>query len=201
MHRGLRTNEIKENTLEAFQNAIASPFTDGFEFDIRKTKDQQFVVHHNAFIKNDLIRTKTYKYLKQNYHLPLLSEVLSLKTDKLMLVEIKDSDIPYERLMQILESFPDKKIYVMSFHNEVIKKLKELGLTKKVGVLNYILNSEENLYDFICLLNNFTTKKLIEAYQNRKVEVFLYGVINEEEDLKWENVYYIVDKIPRKKKF
>ena len=194
-HRGLRTNEIKENTIKAFQNAILNPNVAGFEFDIRKTKDNHFVVNHNAFIKNDFIQAKNYKYLKKKYHLPLLSEVLSLSTDKIFLVEIKDQNLPYEKLIQILESFPDKNIYVMSFHNEVIKRLQKLGLKKKVGVLNYVLNSDASSYDFICLLNNFATQKLVDAYHKKGMEVFLYGVLNEQKDLKIQNVFYIVDKI------
>ena len=68
-HRGLRSKTIKENSIEAFQNAINNNKISGFEFDIRKTKDNQFVVNHNAFIKNHLIRNCTLKFLKKTYHL------------------------------------------------------------------------------------------------------------------------------------
>lgn len=195
-HRGLRTSNIKENTIEAFQNAIQNEKVAGFEFDIRKTKDNHFVIHHNAFVESTLIYKENYKELKKNYSLPLLREALNLETDKLMLVEIKDTDISYEKLMKILNAFSTKNIYVMSFHNKVIAKLKELGCKQKLGILNYVLNSEENYpYDFICLLNNFATKNLVEEYQKRGIEVFLYGVLNEKKDLKIENAYYIVDRI------
>ncbi len=198
-HRGLRTKTIKENTLESFQNAIANPNISGFEFDIRCTLDHQFVVNHNAFIKTDFIKRKTYKYLKKKYNLPLLSEVLALDTNKIMLVEIKDSHLPYRRLMKILDEYKNKNIYVMSFHNKVIEKLKKKEFPVKLGILNYILNSEADYnLDFICLLNNLTTPYLIKEYERRNVEVFLYGVLDEENDLWYEKGTYIVDDVPKK---
>lgn len=197
-HRGLRSKKVKENTIEAFQNAIHNSKIAGFEFDIRRTLDNQFVVNHNAFIKTDLIKRKTYKYLKKKYNLPLLQEVLDLNTDKIMLVEIKDSHLPYRKLMKILNEYRNKNIYVMSFHNKVIEKLKKKGANAKLGILNYILNSESDYnLDFICLLNNLTTPNLIKEYERRNVEVFLYGVLNEENDLWYQDGTYIVDEVPK----
>lgn len=198
-HRGLRNETIKENTMEAFTNAIQNPNIAGFEFDIRKTLDNQFVVNHNAFVKTDLIKRKTYKYLKKKYNLPLLNEVLALDTNKIMLVEIKDSHLSYRKLIKIIKEYQNKNIYVMSFHNKVIEKLKKRGCTAKLGILNYILNSESDYnLDFICLLNNLTTPHLIKEYEKRNVEVMLYGVINEETDLWYEKGTYIVDDVPKK---
>lgn len=198
-HRGLRTEEIKENTMESFLNAIKNPMITGFEFDIRKTLDNNFVVNHNAFIKNDLIKWKTYRYLKKKYNLPLLNEVLELNTNKIMLVEIKDRCLPYKKLIKMLNNYQNKNIYVMSFHNKVIEKLKKKKVFVKLGILNYILNSEENYeYDFICLLNNLTTPHLLKEYEKRNIEVFLYGILNEKEDLWYKDGTYIVDDVPYK---
>ncbi len=197
-HRGLRDNKYEENTIEAFQNAIENPNVSGFEFDIRVTKDHYFVVHHNAFIKGDLIKNKTYRYLKKEYNLPLLSDVLKLETDKIMLIEIKDTHLPFKKLNRLLKKYSYRNLYVMSFHNSVIYKLCEYRCTAKLGILNYILNSEADYnLDFIGLINDLSNRKLIDNYKKREVEVFLYGVLNEEEDLRYEDVYYIVDGIPQ----
>ena len=196
-HRGLRTENIKENTIEAFQNAIQNKDIAGFEFDVRKTRDNYFVVNHNSFIKGDFIKRKTYKYLKKKYNLPLLDEVLALKTDKIMLVEIKDRQLCFRKLLKILREYQSKNVYVMSFHNRVIEKLQRKKATAKLGVLNYILNSEADYdLDFICLLNNLATPHLVEEYKKRNIEVFFYGVLNEEEDLLDEDGTYIVDYVP-----
>lgn len=197
-HRGLRTCEIKENTIESFQNAINSPVMSGFELDVRQTKDKGFVINHNAFIKNDLIRRKRFRYLKRKYNLPSLNEVLKMDNDKIILVEIKDLSINYKKFVKLINHYQDKNIYIMSFHNKVIAKLKKYKLNAKLGILNYILNSEEDYdYDFICLLNNLTNDEIINCYQNKGIEVFIYGVINEETDLFYDNVYYIVDSEPK----
>ncbi len=197
-HRGLRTETIKENTIASFVNAIENPKIAGFEFDVRKTLDNQFVVHHNAFVKADLIKRKTYKYLKKKYNLPLLSEVLDLNTEKIFLVEIKDRYFPYRKLIKLLRNYQNKNIYVMSFHNKVIEKLYKKNAPVKLGILNYILNSESDYhYQFICLLNNLTTPHLIKEYEKRNIEVFLYGVLNEDKDLWYDNGTYIVDEVPK----
>ena len=153
-HRGLRSQTIKENTIEAFKNAIENQNCAGFEFDIRKTKDNQFIVCHNAFVKKDWIKKKNARYLQKKYHLPLLEEVLALQTTKLFLIEIKDAQIPYTNLLKIINKYQDKNLYITSFHNKVIEQLKEKKIPAKLGILNYILNSKEEYpYDFICLLN------------------------------------------------
>lgn len=198
-HRGLRTDEYKENSLAAFKNAINSKIMSGFEFDVRETKDKQFIVNHNIFIYNDLIKLHKMKYLKKTYNLPSLQDVLKLETDKIMLVEVKDFSINYKKFVKLINSYQNKNIYIMSFHNKVINRLKSYKIKAKLGILNYILNTEEDYdYDFICLLNNLTTKEIIENYQKKGIEVFIYGVINEEKDLIHKNTYYIVDHEPSK---
>ncbi len=195
-HRGLRSQTIKENTIEAFQNAIENKNCAGFEFDIRKTKDNQFIVCHNAFVKKDWIKKKNARYLQKKYHLPLLEEVLALQTTKLFLIEIKDAQIPYTNLLKIINKYQDKNLYITSFHNKVIEQLKEKKIPAKLGILNYILNSKEEYpYDFICLLNSLTTLRLVEEYQKRNIQLFFYGILNEKKDLWYQNGFYIVDKI------
>ena len=195
-HRGLRSQTIKENTIEAFQNAIENKNCAGFEFDIRKTKDNQFIVCHNAFVKKDWIKKKNARYLQKKYHLPLLEEVLALQTTKLFLIEIKDAQIPYTNLLKIINKYQDKNLYITSFHNKVIEQLKEKKIPAKLGILNYIVNSKEEYpYDFICLLNSLTTLRLVEEYQKRNIQLFFYGILNEKKDLWYQNGFYIVDKI------
>lgn len=196
-HRGLRSESIKENSINAFKNAINNPRFSGFEFDIRETKDKNFVVNHNAFIKDDLISLKSAKELKRKYNIPTLSEVLKLKTDKIFLIEIKNSHISYANFIKIIKRFPNQNIYIMSFHNKVIHKLKEYNIKVKLGVLNYVFNSEEQYQlDFICLLNNLATGKMVDYFKRHNIEVFIYGVLNENKDLNYQNTFYIVNQAP-----
>ena len=136
-HRGVVNKVQKENTIPAFLNAINNDKYCGFELDVYTTKDKEFVVHHNPVIKGKFIWKYTYKELKEKGVIKL-EEVLKLKTDKIILIEIKDINIDIHKFSKLLNKYPDKNIYVMSFFNSVISKFHNPSF--KVGVLNYILN-------------------------------------------------------------
>ena len=77
----------------------------------------------------------------------------------------------------------------MSFDSGVIGKIKKTTSKYKVGVLNYILNSDSDYsFDFICLLDAISNNLVIESFKKRNIEVLIYGVINPDQDLT-----YIID--------
>ena len=191
-HRGKVTSNVNENTISAFQNAIYDNNYQGFELDIRTTKDKKFVVVHDFFSDGNLISKTNYQDL--NKDIPLLEDVLKLPTDKIILIEIKEKDIDICKLNFLLEKFKIQNLYVMSFFSEPIKKLLELKPSYKCGILNYLFNSEISYqeYDFIVLLDSTLTLNLIDYFHNRKLEVFSYGIIKP--DFPYANdVFYIVD--------
>ena len=66
-HRGYKTKYIKENTEEAFNNAVNHNFK-GIELDVRRTKDNELVVCHDAFLsrvsnQTGLLKSYTYSEL------------------------------------------------------------------------------------------------------------------------------------------
>ena len=193
-HRGLKINNDKENTINSFINAIKSDNYQGFECDIRETKDGIFIINHNSFTNLKLIKNSLYKELKKDF--PKLTDVLNLKTNKIILLEIKDPNININSLIKILNKYQHLNIYLMSFYNKVIKKLNIPNKTYKLGVLNYVLNSEKTYenYDFICLLESVYTKKLDLYFRKKNIEIFLYGIHNEE-TYNLNNLYFITDKI------
>ena len=198
-HRGYKTKYIKENTYEAFTNAINNNF-EGFECDVRKTKDNKLVICHDAFINRvsngtGLISNITYKeLLKYNFgsneipnKIPLLKEVLT-KYKAIKLIELK-THINFNSITQYI----DDNTYFISFDSSYIFKLKEKFPQYKFGILNYVLNSKDNYnLDIICLLDSIVTKKLVDYFLNKNIQVFIYG-INKEPKYKDERVYYIVD--------
>ncbi len=191
-HRGKVDNNIKENTLEAFKATFTDNKYQGFELDIRTTKDKEFVVVHDFFYNNNLINKTRYQDLSKD--ICLLEEVLKLETNKIILIEIKERDIDTIKLNSLLLKYPMKNIYVMSFYKEPIKKLLQLKPFYKCGILNYLFNSEisYNEYDFVVLLDKTITLNLISYFHNRKIEVFSYGVLKN--DFPYLNdIYYIVD--------
>ena len=192
-HRGLKPARVKENSLEAFSLAIKNPNYVGFECDVRTSLDQVFFIHHNALIDLKLVSSLTKKELLKKNLTPL-KEVLKLKTDKIILIEIKESNIDIYKLHQLLNNC-NRKIYVMSFLNSVIKKLSKLKRNYKIGCLNYLLNSEEDYryLDFICLLEISYSHKLYSYFQEKGLEVFIYGIHKKETYEIIDDVYFITD--------
>lgn len=195
-HRGLK-KEASENTLEAFEKSINNSFYSGFECDVRTTKDHIFVICHNPIYKGKIISLTNYKEFKKG-NLPTLENVLKLKTNKIMILEIKEINCDINRLSIILQKYDYQNIYVMSFYNKIINNLSLKNLKIKVGVLNYVLNSENDYqnYDFICLLENIMTPNLENYFTHQNKEVFIYGIHNLEKLTKeYKKSYFITDVI------
>ena len=192
-HRGKVDSINKENTILAFTSAINDKKYGGFELDIRETKDKRIVVVHDFVVDNKLIKRVNYKELER-YNIPLLESVLKLDTEKIIMIEIKDPNMDIEALRKLLEKYQDKKIYLMSFYNNVIKEFLKLSHTCKCGILNYGFNHEYsyNEYDFICILDFSLTDNIIEYFRRRKIEVFSYGLFTNKLNIK-EYVNYIID--------
>ena len=163
----------------------------GFELDIRETLDKKIVISHDPFIDGLLISKTKYSALKK-YNVILLEEVLKLKTSKIILIEIKDFNMNLDNLVNILNKYSSRNIYVMSFSKKVIHKLTNNNF--KVGVLNYVLNSESDYkdYDFICLLEFSVTNNLIEYFKSHKIEIFVYGILGKLKNYQ-KDIYYIID--------
>ena len=189
-HRGLVKKGIVENTLPAFLGAINSDKYAGFELDIYTSKDNEFIIHHDPLLDGKLIWNYEYKELKKK-GVVKLEDVLKLKTNKIILIEIKDINIDINQFTKLLNKYQDKKIYVMSFFNSVIRKFK--NPTFKVGVLNYLLNSTaEYPYDFIGILYDVATKHMINSLKELNIEVFLYALSKKDKYI-FKDVYYIVN--------
>lgn len=194
-HRGVRKGKTKENSLEAFQKAIDDAKFVGFELDVRTSKDKIFMIHHNIFIEGNLFSSLTSKELQEKYSIPTLESVLKLNTDKIMLIEIKEPNIDIVSFKTLINQFKEKNIYIDSFDNNIIKKLKKENIDAKLGVLNYVINSENNYesYDFIGLLSPIITEDLLKYFKEHNIEVFLYGIKNYSSLPENKDVYCIID--------
>ncbi len=203
-HRGYREGGSKENQISSFQNAINDNYFSGFELDIRETKDKKIVVIHDPFIdrvtpKSGLVKHQNYKKLKK-LGIPLLEDVLKLKTDKIIMIEIKDYKMNLNKLIKLLLKYKNKKIYLVSFSNEVMKKLIKYRQYFKIGVFNMVINSEKNYdnYDFIGLYKNILTNELVKYFLDHNIKVFVWGLndnINFDQNFKYQkDLYLIVNK-------
>ena len=178
-HRGYKKNS-KENSLDSFVNAINDSYFAGFELDIRESKDKKIVVIHDHFInrvtnESGLVKDINYNKLKK-LGIPNLEEVLNLKTDKIILIEIKDYDMNLKKLSNLLNKYKNKRIYVCSFSKKVIDKLLKYNISFKVGLLEFKYNKiiDYSKYNFISLYKDSVTNKVIEYFINRQKEVFIW---------------------------
>lgn len=202
-HRGYTTALIKENTLEAFANALNNEF-DGIECDVRKTKDGKLVIIHDAWVNRTtdevgLVREQTYdELLEYNFgteevpsKIPLLEEVLGDVQGVIKLIELKE-DVDLGGILDLV----DDETYFISFDTGLINRLKAKYPQLKYGVLNYVFNSSVDYdLDAICILDLIASDEIVEHFLNRGIKVFIYGIvgdINYKRD--YENLYYIVNK-------
>ncbi len=184
-HRGLWNKTIKDNSYEALKKGLESNKYIGIECDIRTTYDNKFIIYHNILYKGNLVRNTYYKDMK---NISLLEDLLKIKTNKILLLEIKENDINKTKLLKLLNKY-NHNYYIMSFNNKVIEELKKLNNKYKYGVLNYVLNSESDYkLDFICLLDIVANDLIIDNLKKRGIDVIIYGTIKIKKDVK-----YIID--------
>lgn len=135
-HRG-NSAACHENTMAAFARAVADG-ADGIEFDVRLTRDKQWVVHHDADITLDdrrvpirsvsLAEVTTARIGPQREPIPRLDDFLLWARDQRvgLVFDIKDREgIP--ELVAAVEraGIPNPSLY-SSFHRVVLKELESL---------------------------------------------------------------------------
>lgn len=188
-HRGLYDDNIKENTIEAFDNAFNNGYQ-GIEFDVRLTKDNIPVVLHDSFLSRvfgikGLLKNFTYQELRnKNIDIPKLEDVINRYQNKVMIIELKEKiDIT-----KYLEN-PKNNYYISSFNYDYVSYLKK-STNYKLGVINYVLNSgvDYSKLDFIMILDSIYNQKL---FKFKELEIVIYGVIGNINDYNNELKYII----------
>lgn len=140
-HRGVwgpgTPNVPAENTLEAFEAAIALG-VDMIELDVRRTRDGQLVVFHDARVKTIPTSSLSYEELKIKHtkaQPPLLADVLELTKDRIALnLEIKETGY-VEDTIALLRPFGLERCLVSSFLDDVVREAKTLAPQLRTGLL------------------------------------------------------------------
>jgi len=186
-HRGVYSKINKENTYEAIKLALKSSKYVGVEFDVRETKDCELVVFHDALYNNKLVSDTFYKDLPK--YVPRLNDILKINSNKIFLIEIKNIS-NYQKMVNLINKYDTRKIYVMSFSNKIVNKLNIDNRKYKIGVLNYVLNTSDLIkeLDFVGILNSLLNNDVISKLKGK--EIFSYGLFKKK---KYKEVYYIVD--------
>ncbi len=148
-HRGNDNHKYKENTKNAIINALSKNYIDGVEFDIRVTKDKKLVLNHGFLHNGKIIK---YSYFK-DLNLDSLNSVLkSIKTPKIILIEIKDDDkIVIDLLYKCIKKYKDLNFYIHTFHNSIASLFKKKYPHINIGIILFNLNIDYSKYDFVSL--------------------------------------------------
>lgn len=140
-HRGAAGVAL-ENTLPSFRKAAALG-VQTVEFDVRLTRDEQFVVCHDDSLNrvsdtNKRIKELTYSELKDielhnGARVPLLVEVLQFARKKQLavIVELKIRH-NLEALCAVLDDYQDLSVTIASFKHDTLAAIRKLRPTFKI---------------------------------------------------------------------
>jgi glycerophosphoryl diester phosphodiesterase len=138
-HRGA-SSLARENTIESFQKAIEIG-VDMIEFDVRGTKDQALIVHHDELMGGKPVKELTYDEISkmaigQGFSIPTFEEVLKFMSGKIKLdVEIKEEGYEKEVAELLLKYFKKDQFVTTSFYDSCIRKIKDDYPDIKTGLI------------------------------------------------------------------
>jgi len=228
-HRGAST-EAPENTLAANDLAFQQK-ADGIEVDVRLTKDNQLVCMHDksAFRtagKKNLIKESTLNQLKSldvgkwkgekwsGEAIPSLHEVLSeMPLDKKIFIEVKEGIETIDPLIEDIQKnkLDPKYISIISFHQEVVKRVKQAMESLTVNFLISFSSPKEFLDEEVLLkLLEFNldgvgaeshsrlSRNFVEliSEKNKKVHVWTVDDINQAKKYKEMGLSSITTNVP-----
>ena len=190
IHRGITSNRFKENSYTAIKRALIDKSSLGVEFDIRLTKDDKIVLSHDNIINFNYIENMNYNDIIKNKYLTTLDKVLTINTDKILLIDIKVNN-NYKKFGNLLLKELDKyerNIYLASFNKKVIKYLRKKTKYKK-GIIT--LNYKKSNNDFVVINYNTISSKKINDIKNK--EIFIWTIHNDKDLEKVKNKFSNID--------
>jgi glycerophosphoryl diester phosphodiesterase len=141
-HRG-GSSQWHENTSAAIQDAIACR-ADMVEFDIRRTADGEFILHHDECLGDRRLMEMDYEEANSRaailgYRIPRLSEILDLAKGRILLdLELKEAGYEEAVLRMVFDQhFDVSEFAVTSFEPGVIERIKRSCLNVNSGLLVY----------------------------------------------------------------
>lgn len=184
-HRGASAY-VRENTIAAFQKAIELN-ADAIEFDVRKTKDDVFVVYHDENIQGQLLSQLTYAELndiarQHHFEIPTVEDVLKLTQNRIKLfIELKEEGYEAEIVRLMLKYFSPRQAVMISFQAASLRRIKTYNPQIEVGWLLYgYLPQSIGEFDFIDIHWQLVNTELIHHVQREQIPLFVWTVNNKE---------------------
>jgi len=194
-HRGAKAY-APENTLTSFKKAIEIG-VDAIELDVRKTKDNQIVVIHDADIKRTtngegLVSELTLKEIKgfsadQGEKIPTLEEALNFLDKKVkVFIELKETGIEEQVLSIVHKNHLEKNVVITSFLEEALKKVRELNNDVETGLIyanhkNPVKAALDLKANYLLPLYRFTHTANVEKAHKAGLKVVVWTVNNPQE--------------------
>lgn len=133
-HRGAHSNTVKENSVEAFDQALTLGAW-GIELDIRQSKDGHLIVHHDSSLKrvwgvDKSIDQLTLVQIQQvSSQIPTLEQVVTKYGKKMhLLIELKS---PFNNEKLLLDTLAPLKAgddyHLLSLHEDIFSQLKQIN--------------------------------------------------------------------------
>lgn len=194
-HRGSSIVEL-ENTKEAFIKAMDDKVK-CIELDVVETLDKQVVVLHDLNLKrlaniNQEVSTMTWDEIKdvtiysedklKKGHIMLLKDLLEIiNKDVVLNIELKPDGKNDEELATLVESIIENypRHIVCSFSQESLKKIKEINIDRKTGLIMAIALGDYvkiPYIDFYSIEESFITDSIVDKIHNKGKKVFAWTV-------------------------
>jgi len=194
-HRGARAYE-PENTLRSFKKALEIG-VDAVELDVRKTKDNQLVVIHDADVKRTtdgkglvseltLAEIKTFS-AEKGEKIPTLKEALDFLGNKVkILIELKEVGAEEKVLAAVHEKELEKNVIIVSFLEEALGKVRELDKDVETGLIyakhkNPLKAALEVKAQYLVAFYRFTHTANVQKAHENGLKVIVWTVNTPEE--------------------
>jgi glycerophosphoryl diester phosphodiesterase len=194
-HRGARAYE-PENTIRSFKKALEIG-VDAVELDVRRTKDNQLVVIHDADVKRTtdgkgLVNELTLKEIKalsteNDEKIPTLEEVLDFLDKKVkILIELKEAGVEKQVLTAANERGLQKNVIIVSFIEEALQKVRELNREVETGLIyarhkNPLRTALELKANYLLPLYRFTHTDNVQKAHENGLKVIVWTINKPEE--------------------
>ena len=194
-HRGARAYE-PENTLRSFRRAVELG-VDAVELDVRRTRDNEIVVIHNSDVNkttdgsgavNEFTLEEIKKFVTdKDEHIPTLEEVLDAVGKRVkLLVELKEAGIEEKVLDLIRRKGLIDNVILISFHEDVLRKVRELDNTVTTGLIyvrhkNPIQSALELKAEYLLPLYRFTHSANVKKAHENGLKVIVWTINTKEE--------------------
>ena len=199
-HRGLHSDSIKENSIEAIDLGSKVKYLDGVEFDVRLSKDNKVVVIHDKAIDRvsngvGTVANMTLRQLrKYNYGsdvapstISTLDEVLDVvNPDSILIIELKDEEernnILVTEVLKTLDKHPNLNIWLKSFSLEIVDLLQNSS-SYPVGILIDKICTKELEKDayFYSISKHAIDKNIVKDLIKRDKVIMIWTVNTKEE--------------------